>query len=142
MAARGVQRGLARAASRRVAVISVAVDAGEMYDQISDYRLGNVSQQEFVVELARSGGGIAGTLAGVAGGAWVGAKVGLLGGPLAWITVPVGGAIGSFVGGLIGYLGGSSAAESAAQAWYQSLDASVRDQVGEWMKNAPNLPAK
>lgn len=140
-ALRGARRGLVRAAGPVAGVVAVAMDAYEIYGHVRDYRLGKLSQQEFVISLASSGGGIAGALAGAAGGAWVGAQIGALGGPWAWVTVPVGGVIGGALGGVAGYFGGSYVGEFSARAWYASLDRNVRERVSEWLKDAPAPPA-
>ena len=113
------------------------MDAYEIYGHVRDYRLGNLSQREFIIALARSGGGIAGAWAGATGGAWAGAVIGAYGGPWAWVTVPVGGFIGGAIGGVAGYFGGSYAGELTAQAWYGSLDRNVRDQISEWLRETP-----
>lgn len=140
MALRGVRRALVRAASRVAAVIAVAMDAIEIYSQVREYRLGKVSQQEFVTSLARIGGGIVGATVGAAGGAYVGSLIGSLGGPAAPITVPLGSIIGTVVGGAAGYFGGASCGEFAAQMWYGSLDKSVRERVSAWLRETP-VPA-
>jgi len=113
------------------------MDAYEVYGHVRDYRLGKLSQQEFAIAIARTGGGIAGAGAGAAGGAWLGAQIGVFGGPLAWFTVPAGGVIGGTIGGVAGYFGGSYAGEFTAQAWYGSLDRDVRDRVTGWLKETP-----
>lgn len=136
-AMRGARRGLVGVAGRVAVVVAVAIDAYEIYGHVRDYRLGKLSQQEFVIALARSGGGIAGAWGGAAGGAWVGMQIGSLGGPWAWVTVPVGGLIGGAVGGVAGYFGGSYVGEFSAQAWYGSLDRNVRERVSGWLKDAP-----
>jgi hypothetical protein len=59
-ALRGARRGLVRAAGRVAIVVAVAMDAYEIYGHVRDYRLGKLSQQEFISALAHSGGGIAG----------------------------------------------------------------------------------
>lgn len=137
-ALRGARRGLIRAAGRVAIVVAVAMDAYEIYGHVRDYRLGKLSQQELIIALARSGGGIAGAWGGAVGGAWVGMQIGALGGPWAWVTVPVGVVIGSGVGGVVGYLGGSYAGEFTAHAWYGTLDRTVRERVSAWLKEATN----
>jgi hypothetical protein len=134
-ALRGVRR-LVRFTGRAAIVIAVAMDSYEIYGHIRDYRLGKLSQREFVVALARSGGGIAGAWAGASGGAWAGGWIGGLGGPVAWVTVPVGAIIGGAAGGIGGYFGGSYLGQSAARAWYAGLDRRVREQTSTWMKHA------
>jgi hypothetical protein len=136
-ALRGARRGLIRAAGRVAVVVAVAMDAHEIYGHIRDYQTGKLSQREFNITIARSGGGIAGAWGGAAGGAWVGAQIGGLGGPLAWVTVPAGGVIGGAIGGVAGYFGGSYAGEFTAQAWYGSLDRNVRERVSGWLKETP-----
>jgi hypothetical protein len=133
-ALRGTGRALARAAGPVGLASAVAMDAYEIYGHVSDYRLGKLSQREFIIALARSGGGIGGAWAGAAGGGWAGVEIGALGGPWAWVTVPVGGVIGVMVGGTVGYLGGSYVGEFTAQAWYGSLDRDVRERVNRWFK--------
>ena len=137
-ALRGARRGLVRAASRFAVVVALAMDAYEIHGHVRDYRIGKLSQQGFVVALARSGGGIAGAWAGTTGGAWVGMQIGSLGGPWAWVTVPAGGVVGGAIGGVAGYFGGSYAGEFTAQAWYGSLDRNVRDRVSGWLKETTN----
>jgi Holliday junction resolvase-like predicted endonuclease len=137
-ALRGARRGLVRAAGRVAIVVALAMDAYEIYSHVRDYHLGKISKREFVIALARSGGGIAGAWAGAAGGAWVGAQIGALGGPWAWITVPVGGFVGGAVGGVAGYFFGARVGEFTAQAWYNSLDRNVRERVSGWLKETPN----
>lgn len=137
-ALRGARRGLVRAAGRVALVVAVAMDAWEIYGHVRDYRLGKLSQPEFIIALARSGGGIAGAWSGAAGGARVGMQIGAHGGPWAWVTVPVGGVIGGAVGGVSGYFAGSYAGEFTAQAWYDSLDRNLRERVSGWLKETPN----
>ena len=129
---------MVRAASRFAVVVALAMDAYEIHGHVRDYRIGKLSQQGFVVALARSGGGIAGAWAGTTGGAWVGMQIGSLGGPWAWVTVPAGGVVGGAIGGVAGYFGGSYAGEFTAQAWYGSLDRNVRDRVSGWLKETTN----
>jgi hypothetical protein len=133
-ALRGTRRALARAAGPVGLALAVAMDANEIYGHVRDYRLGKLSRREFIIALARSGGGIGGAWAGAAGGGWAGAQIGALGGPWAWVTVPGGAAIGMMVGGYVGYLGGSYVGEFTAQAWYGSLDRDVRERVSKWFK--------
>ena len=137
-ALRGARRGLVRAAGRVAIAVAVAMDAYEIYGHVHDYRLGKLSQQEFIIALARSGGGLAGAWGGAAAGAWVGMQIGALGGPWAWVTVPVGMFIGGAVGGVAGYFGGSYVGEFTAQMWYGSLDRNVRERVSGWLKETPN----
>jgi hypothetical protein len=133
-ALRGMGRALAGAAGRIAFVAAVAVDAYEIYSHIRDYGYRIISRQEFVVALARSGGGIVGAWAGAAGGAVAGAWVGAFGGPCAWVTVPVCGVIGGAAGGIAGYLGGSYLGDVAAQAWYRSLDQKVKGRIDQWLR--------
>lgn len=137
-ALRGTGRVLTRSAGPVGLAVVVAMDANEIYGHFHDYQLGKLSQQQLIIALARSGGGIAGAWAGAAGGAWVGAQIGLLGGPWAWVTVPVGGFIGGAVGGVAGYYGGSYVGEFTAQAWYGSLDKNVRERVSGWITDTAN----
>jgi Holliday junction resolvase-like predicted endonuclease len=136
-ALRGARQVMVRAAGRVAVVVAVAMDAYEIYGHVRDYWRGKLSQQQFVIALARSGGRIAGTWALAAGGAWVGTQIGALGGPWALVTAPVGGLIGFTVGAVVGYFGGSYAGEFTAQAWYSSLDRDVRERVSGWLKNTP-----
>jgi hypothetical protein len=137
-ALRGSRRVLARAAGRVALVVAIVMDAHEIYGHVRDYRNGRLSRQEFVVAMARSGGGIAGAWTGAAGGAWMGAWIGGFGGPVAWITVPVGSAVGGTVGGIAGYFGGSYLGEATAQAWYGSLDQELKARIGQWVKTTAN----
>jgi hypothetical protein len=141
-ALRGSQRGLMRAAGRIAVFVAVAMDTYEIYGHVRDFRGGKLSQREFIIALARSGGGIAGAWGGAAGGAWVGMQIGAFGGPWAWVTVPAGGVVGGLFGGVVGYFGGSYAGEFTAQAWYGALDRNVRDQVSRWLKETPNPVGK
>jgi hypothetical protein len=129
---------LARAAGRVALVVAIVMDVHEIYGHVRDYRNGRLSRQEFVVAMARSGGGIAGAWTGAAGGAWMGAWIGGFGGPVAWITVPVGSAVGGTVGGIAGYFGGSYLGEATAQAWYGSLDQELKARIGQWVKTTAN----
>jgi hypothetical protein len=133
LALRGAGRVLVRNAGRIALVIAVGLDAYELYGHLQDYRSGRISRQDFIVVIARSGGGIAGAWAGATGGAWAGAWVGALGGPFAWVTVPVGGFVGGTVGGVAGYLAGRYAGDLAAQAWYRSLDQKIKTRVDKWL---------
>lgn len=145
-ALRGSGRALARAAGPIGLAAAVTVDAYEIYGHVREYRLGNVSQRELIVAVARSSGGVAGAWAGwwagSSAGAWAGAQLGLLGGPYAVGSVPIGAGLGWFigggVGGFAGYIGGSYVGEFTAQAWYGSLDRNVRERVSGWLKNTPN----
>jgi Holliday junction resolvase-like predicted endonuclease len=136
-ALRGSGRVLARVAGRGAVVVAVLMDGYEIYGHVRDYRAGNLSRQEFVIALARSGGGIAGAWAGAEGGAIVGAWIGGFGGPLAWITVPAGAALGGTAGGIGGYFGGRCLGEAGARAWYGSLDRDVKLRVDEWIEATP-----
>lgn len=138
LALHGVRRGPIRAAGPVAVVLAVAMDAYEIYGHVHDYWLGKLSQQEFVIAMARSGGGIAGAWGGAELGFWVGMQIGALGGPWAWLTVPVGGVIGGVIGGIGGYFIGSYAGEAAARQWYSSVDNEVRDRVSGWFKATPN----
>jgi hypothetical protein len=134
---RGSRRVLARTAGRVAVVVALLMDGYEIYGHVRDYRSGSLSRQEFVIALARSGGGIAGAWAGAGGGAVVGAWIGGFGGPFAWITVPVGGAVGGTVGGISGYFGGRYLGEAGARARYGSLDRHVKRRVDDWIASTP-----
>jgi hypothetical protein len=134
---RGSRRVLARAAGRVALVVAILMDAHEIYGHVREYRNGRLTRQEFVIAMARSGGGIAGAWTGAAGGAWVGAWIGGFGGPVAWITVPVGGALGGAAGGIAGYFGGSYLGEAGAQAWYGSLDRQLKRRLDDWLTSTP-----
>lgn len=137
-ALRGAGRVFVRAAGPVGTFVAVVLDAHEIYGHVRNYQLGQLSQREFVIAVARSGGGIAGATAGAAGGAWAGAQLGALGGPCAWVTVPAGAVIGGVIGGIAGHLGGSYAAEAATQAWYESLDSIVKEEINHWVKATGN----
>ena len=136
-ALRGSGRVLARVAGRGAVVVAILLDGYEIYGHVRNYRAGNLSRQEFVIALARSGGGIAGAWAGAEGGAIVGAWIGGFGGPLAWITVPAGAAVGGTAGGIGGYFGGRYLGETGARAWYGSLDRHVKLRVDQWIEATP-----
>jgi len=122
-----VTRVLQRSAGRVAIVISLAMDAKELFDTEYAYRNGAISVRQRNVQLAASLGGMGGAFAGASAGGLTGAWVGGLAVPVAWLTVPAGGLMGAVIGGVGGYLGGSAFAGYGATAWYNSMDASVRD---------------
>ena len=137
-AQRGAIRVLARTAGRVAFVVAIAMDAAEIYGHVRDYKHGSISQREFAIALARSGGGIAGAWGGAVAGFWAGGALGAWGGPLAWLTVPLGTFIGSAIGGICGYYGGSYVGDTTAKAFYGSLDTKVQNQVNQWVIKTGN----
>lgn len=136
-----LRRALVKLAGPIAMTVSLAVDAKELADTELAYRRGTISLRQRNIRHATSVGGISGAFAGASAGAWAGAQLGLLGGPYAEITVPAGAFIGACVGGVGGYMGGSAVSGYAATAWYDSVDAKVRDRFEvEWLaQGVPNL---
>jgi len=118
---------LQRSAGRVAIVVALAMDAKELFDTEYAYRTGAISVRQRNVQLVSTLGGMGGAFAGASAGGVTGAWIGGFGGPFAWITVPAGGFVGAVIGGVGGYFGGSAIAGYGATAWYNSIDASVRD---------------
>jgi hypothetical protein len=118
-----------RSAGRIAVVVSLAIDAKELFDIEYAYRSGTISLRQRNTQIASKIGGMAGAAAGASAGAMTGAWIGTAGGPFAWITVPTGAIVGSAVGGAAGYWGGSTVATMGANAWYDSIDFSVKERV-------------
>ncbi len=116
-----------RSAGRVAIFTALAMDAREIYDAEYAYRSGTISARQRNIQLFSTVGGMGGAFAGASAGAVAGAWIGGFGGPFAWITMPAGGLIGGMIGGVAGYFGGSAVAGYGATAWYDSIDASVRD---------------
>ena len=116
-----------RSAGRIALVVALAIDAKDLFDTEYAYRTGRISVRERNVQLASTLGGMGGAFAGAWAGGATGAWLGGFGGPFAWATVPAGGFVGAVIGGVGGYFGGSAVAGYGATAWYNSIDASVRD---------------
>jgi len=115
-----------RSVGRVVFVVSIAVDAKELWDIDSDYRRGAISSRMRNRRVVKSLGGMTGASAGASAGFAAGAYVGAFGGPAAWATVPAGAFTGSVIGGVGGYFGGRTLAEAGASVWYASIDEPVR----------------
>lgn len=122
-------RRIARIAGPLGAAAAAAMDAHQVYSQISAYRRGEISRRAAVVVIARSTSGIA----GAAAGSTAGAAIGMAGGPVAWATVPVGAA----VGGIGGYFAASAVAGVIADRWYGSIDEKVKQATDAWLINTP-----
>jgi len=120
-------RVLQRSAGRIAIVVALAMDAKELFDTEYAYRTGAISVRQRNIQLVSTLGGMGGAFAGASAGGLTGAWVGGFGGPIAWITVPAGGFFGAVIGGVGGYFGGSAVAGYGATAWYNSIDASVRE---------------
>ncbi len=115
-----------RSVGRVVLVVSIAVDAKELWDIDSDYRRGAISSRMRNRRVVNRLGGMTGASAGASAGFAAGAYVGAFGGPAAWATVPAGAFTGSVIGGVGGYFGGRTLAEAGASVWYASIDEPVR----------------
>lgn len=120
-------RVLQRSAGRVAIVVALAMDAKELFDTEYAYRTGAISVRQRNVQLVSTLGGMGGAFAGASAGGLTGAWIGGFGGPFAWFTVPAGGFVGAVLGGVGGYFGGSAVAGYGATAWYNSIDASVKD---------------
>ena len=113
-----------RSAGRIALFVGVAFDAKELFDTEFAYRRGAISLRQRNIQLASSAGGMSGAFAGGATGAAIGAAIGV---EFFGIGALPGSIIGGFIGGLGGYYGGSAVGAYGATAWYNSIDASVRD---------------
>jgi hypothetical protein len=120
---------LRQSAGRIAAVAALAMGTKELFDTEYAYRTGAISVRQRNVLVASTIGGMGGAFAGASAGFAIGAWAGAFGGPFAWIMVPAGGFIGATAGGVGGYFGGSAAARYGASAWYNAVDASVRDKA-------------
>lgn len=135
------KRILLRLAGPAALLASLAVDAGELADTVSEYRRGSISLRQRNVRLVTKAGGIAGSFAGVWAGGATGAWLGGLGGPFAWLTAPAGAIIGGAIGGYSGYVGGSAVAAYAATSWYDSIDRKIQNRFEmEWIAQAMPTP--
>lgn len=118
---------LSRSVGKVAVIATLLIDSKEVWDTESAYRRGHISYRQRNIQHISSVGGMGGAFFAVIGGSYTGGVLGTLGGPIAWITVPAGGFIGGIIGGVGGYLIGSKTAIYGATAWYESLDASVRE---------------
>ena len=126
-----IARILSRATGPIVKVVELAI---ELADVESAYRRGQISVRQRNITHASTVGGFSGAFAGASAGGATGAWAGAFGGPFAEITVPAGAIVGAAIGGVGGYIAGSAVAGYAATAWYDSIDAKVRDRFEqEWL---------
>jgi|GEM_PF-2599487 hypothetical protein len=130
---------LLRSAGRIALVVALAMDAKELFDTEYAFRTGAISVRQRNIQHISTIGGIGGAFAGASAGGLTGVWVGSFGGPFAWITVPTGGFIGAVVGGVGGYFAGSEVARYGATAWYNSIDASVREKFEVGWINTPGF---
>lgn len=127
-------RVLVRAAGPIAVVVGLAIDAKELADVELAYQRGQISLRDRNIAHAIKAGGMSGAFAGALGFGATGAWLGAFGGPFAPITIPVGTLVLGTVGGVGGYMAGSAVAGYAATAWYDSIDAKVRDRFEqEWL---------
>lgn len=126
---------LRRATGRIALVVALAMDTHEVYEKFNSYNSGNISVRDWNKFIIIKIGGVGGAFAGAWVGGELGAWAGGFGGPFAEFTVPAGLIIGGGLGAVIGYWFGESMMSYGANAYYDSLDAEIRNLVEiEWLK--------